>query len=665
MMRGCSYELRMFHAGTREGDESDYDYSLSVSYPQGAGVIVSDPSELICADDQTSDYFSGEGKVAYVYVLGPMRLVPDFDGNGEIDQADEGSLDAGRTFRFWVNDDKDAASPDGDVARNSKILDDGNDDIPTSGSDGLDDEVNGRRDLVDFTPIRVDLSKTVGSFPDAIRNGISFRLRQDDGALNVVWSNLSPSGANSFQTARYTSGFGEGLRSSPQDATTEQVVPGGLPLPSAFENRAKTGDGIFLVEGRHETTSPLVVEAIYENRVVCSNELRLSVTSVEDMYRWLGLRHVCGGQDLSGHSTAEPTNLPDCETVGPHYVFVHGYNVNAQSARGWAAEMFKRLWQAGARSKFTAVDWYGDESQLWAGVPIAGGESLDYYVNVRHALDTAQHLQTMLPGASDERVVLAHSLGNMLVSEAATHYGLVYSKYYMLNAAVPMEAYDDSASNFEMIEHGWRDVPLDKWASHWYECIPYENDPRRTLKWKGYFAGIRNAVNCYSPTEDVLANVTPNWYGGEWSVQELYKGTAALHFIPGNCEGGWGYNDDHTNLAGFLTDFAKTNDFTEAELVASPIFRRFDNDVLHQTNRITIAQTELNKVLGDGIPALSFAAGRNEISRFGDGGNYNYQGVGIIPNGWPRTNGDWRHSDLKNVAYFYVWKLFEKIRKVE
>ena len=325
--------------------------------------------------------------------------------------------------------------------------------------------------------------------------------------------------------------------------------------------------------------------------------------------------------------------------------------------------MFKRLWQAGARSKFTAVDWYGDESQLWAGVPIAGGESLDYYVNVRHALDTAQHLQTMLPGASDERVVLAHSLGNMLVSEAATHYGLVYSKYYMLNAAVPMEAYDDSASNFEMIEHGWRDVPLDKWASHWYECIPYENDPRRTLKWKGYFAGIRNAVNCYSPTEDVLANATTNWYGGEWSIQELYKGTAALHFIPGNCEGGWGYNDDHTNLAGFLTDFAKTYDFTDAELVASPIFRRFDNGLLHQTNLIAIAQTELNKVLGDGIPATSFAAGRNETS--GVSGNYNYQNENGTPNGWPKTDDNdnpvWEHSDIKNVAYFYVRQLFKKI----
>ena len=665
---GWRYEVTLSHAGTdpeyNGSPRPDYDYELRQVGPLPGNVIITDPDSLLGVSG-ASETFAGEGKVAYVYVLGPMRLVPDFDGDGKISQTDENILDDGRIFRFWVNDDKDDASSDGDVARNSKTLDSGNDDIPTSGSDGLDDEVNGRRDLVDFTPIRVDATKVLEPLPATIRDRFSFRLRQDDGALNVVWSNLSPSGANSFQTVGYASGFGRELRSSPQEAATEQVVSGGLPLPSAFEEAAKTGDGIFLVEGRCETVNPLVVEAVYENRVVCSNELKMSIKPVEDMYRWLGLRSVCGGQDLPGRSTAEPANLPDNETTGPHYVFVHGYNVNAQSARGWAAEMFKRLWQAGARSKFTAVDWYGDESQLWAGVPIAGGESLDYYVNVRHALDTAQHLQSMLPGASDERVILAHSLGNMLVSEAAVHYGLVYSKYYMLNAAVPMEAYDDSASNFEMIEHGWRDVPLDKWASHWHERIPYENDPRRTLKWKGYFAGIRNAVNCYSPTEDVLANATPNWYGGEWSIQELYKGTATLHFVPGNCEGGWGYNDDHTNLAGFLTDFAKTNDFTDAELVASPIFRKFDNELLHQTNRITIAQTELNKVLGDGVPALSFAAGRNEISRFGDGGNYNYQGVGIIPNGWPRTNGDWRHSDLKNVAYFYVWKLFEKIRKVE
>ena len=45
-----------------------------------------------------------------------------------------------------------------------------------------------------------------------------------------------------------------------------------------------------------------------------------------------------------------------------------------------------------------------------------------------------------LPGTS--KVVLAHSLGNMLVSSAAVDHNLQYSRYYMLNAAVPMEAYD-------------------------------------------------------------------------------------------------------------------------------------------------------------------------------------------------------------------------------
>ena len=120
---------------------------------------------------------------------------------------------------------------------------------------------------------------------------------------------------------------------------------------------------------------------------------------------------------------------------------------------------------------------------------------------------------------------------------------------------------------------------------------------------------------------------------------------------------------DHTNLAGLLTDFAKTNDFTDAELVASPIFRRFDNGLLHQTSLISIPQTELNKVLGDAIPAESFAAGRNETS--GVSGNFNYQNENGTPNGWPKTDDNnnpvWEHSDIKNVAYFYVRQLFKKI----
>ena len=62
-----------------------------------------------------------------------------------------------------------------------------------------------------------------------------------------------------------------------------------------------------------------------------------------------------------------------------------------------------------------------------------------------HAFATASNLVdtvVSLPGTN--RVMLAHSLGNMLVSSAAVDHGLQYDRYYMLNAAVPMEAYDAS-----------------------------------------------------------------------------------------------------------------------------------------------------------------------------------------------------------------------------
>ena len=156
-----------------------------------------------------------------------------------------------------------------------------------------------------------------------------------------------------------------------------------------------------------------------------------------------------------------------------------------------------------------------------------------------------------------------------------------------------------------------------------------------------------------------FANATASGWGNLWGAQELFKGTAALHAAPGNCEGGWGYNSEHTNTAGLLTNFAKTNDFSDAELIAEPVFRKFDKVLLHQTNLISIAQTEINKVLGDGIPAKSFAAGANPIGN-GVAGNINYQGT-PRQNGWPRSDGNWQHSDIKKVAYFYLFDFFNTL----
>ena len=235
----------------------------------------------------------------------------------------------------------------------------------------------------------------------------------------------------------------------------------------------------------------------------------------------------------------------------------------------------------------------------------------------------------------------------------------------MFNGAVPIEAYNEDFYAEEMTEHGWRNIDQSKWAANWHACITMNNDPRKTLKWRGRYAGMNDVINCYSPTEDILANATVNGWGGVWGAQELFKGTASLHFVPGNCEGGWGYNDEYTNIAGMLTDFAKTNEFTNLELIVNPLFRKLDNEIFHQTNSIAIVQTELNKVMSDAIPATSFAAGANDMGR----GLKSYNMHDYMVTSWPRKDSDgksvWYHSDIKDVAYYFTHGLFEKVMNGE
>ena len=83
----------------------------------------------------------------------------------------------------------------------------------------------------------------------------------------------------------------------------------------------------------------------------------LSIDGVEKMVRWINLRHVTGGSETRATDTAEPPNYPDALSNGKQFVFVHGYNSSESGARGWNAEVFKRLYWSGSRAMFTAVTW--------------------------------------------------------------------------------------------------------------------------------------------------------------------------------------------------------------------------------------------------------------------------------------------------------------------
>ena len=60
-----------------------------------------------------------------------------------------------------------------------------------------------------------------------------------------------------------------------------------------------------------------------------------------------------------------------------------------------------------------------------------------------------------------------------------------------------------------------------------------------------------------------------------------------------------------------------------------------------------------------GTPAMSFAAGANPLGNDAVSGNINY--ATFIAEDWPRRDRRWLHSDIKNVAFRFNWRLFKRL----
>src|SRR5207249_10794688 len=78
----------------------------------------------------------------------------------------------------------------------------------------------------------------------------------------------------------------------------------------------------------------------------------------------------------------EPPNYPDTLCNNKAFAFVHGFYVDPNSARGWNAEIFKRMFWSGSKAKFVGVTWNSNELNETT-IP-------DYHKNVDNAFATAQ-----------------------------------------------------------------------------------------------------------------------------------------------------------------------------------------------------------------------------------------------------------------------------------
>ncbi|MDP9175898.1 MAG: alpha/beta hydrolase [Planctomycetota bacterium] len=162
-----------------------------------------------------------------------------------------------------------------------------------------------------------------------------------------------------------------------------------------------------------------------------------------------------GNLDANGGvlpSTVAPTSdsgspLPLNRNTKNYILLVPGWNLTPLERRNFAASAFKRLYWQGFRGQFGLFNW-PTNAGFGVGKAFTDPRNFDNSEYIAFASAPALlTLLTQLKSAGYSVNVLAHSMGNIVVSEAlregaAAHMSQLVNTYIATQAAVPSSAYD-------------------------------------------------------------------------------------------------------------------------------------------------------------------------------------------------------------------------------
>jgi len=601
----------------------------------------------------------GAGRVYSYEIFYQIELRPDFNRDGKIDDNDRGKATNETPLAFWVNDDNDS-NEEAHIG-----------DVPGAQTDGGDMEVDSKRDLVDFFPVQLRLGQIFGDFSPF---EYSYKIVHPTGAFRFIEmanvhpdSNPEAQGAGSYLR---DSAMADDAMLNPMRDTAGQ----GAELSIEFLSAAVNNMGVLLFEAKSPTNQSfeLVISKKDNGQEIVriSRALPVEIDGVEKMYWRANIRPAAYGQQIGTNSVVEPANYKfKSSRKARWFVFCHGYNVNEEAARGWNSEIFKRLHQMGSDSKFLGVTWEGNQGQIDPWIPFAGGATPDYWQNVYNAFQSSASLATVVNGlASGPRVIAGHSLGNMLVSSAVCDKNLEAEQYFMINAAVPREAYSVahiSQDRFLVRNPSWNqyDNQTRLWSSDYWNLFP-TSDGRHNLTWRGRFSDLGSKTtpfNYFSTGEEVLKkgnSTKPNLFLDvtiksqlAWVKQEMGKGEVTKKLVTGvhASNGGWGYN----------AIWGGNPPADSGLLQANPYFKPFTDfgvngefQSIHGANGSDLAKQYWVRafLLAHDVPAISNPAGSDFVQGY-SGGDMNSKWKS---GAWS----DWKHSDIKNQSFDRVWRVY-------
>lgn len=591
----------------------------------------------------------------------------------------------GEPFYFWVNNDIDKFEFGGDDWSTSL----------SSEADCNDSRINSLRDLIDFFPLSLNLAEAVKAYPPDGQT--RYILSQKDSAANVVFTGLNSKNAGSFHQKINSDIYGDTANQSWIQAVVHPLNPS-IELSSAqISSIIDQGDIVLMVEGRKISNAPIIFTIERDGLKCLEVSLPLRLNDVESMYRHLNLRDAATSYEGNkipdspvnyGRPTEieNPAGWPDSSTSKKYLVFVHGFNINAQQARGWNNEMFKRFYTSGSQARFIGVTWRGDTAP-------------NYHEAVFRAFQAGEALAKNLSFVDGPITLAGHSLGNAVVGNAIQRGNLAPQSYLAINAAIPAEAYSSDSCTLSqrqnMTELSWRKYDAHLYASYWNELFP-ATDARSKLTWRNQFNKSQKIVsNFYSGGDEIIAKANSvteasivklvfrqglNFADNAWKYQELIKGLSWYDSISrvfiDRQQAGWAFNDDWWLWADanegskvmYTPSQART--ISNSRLVNKPFFDHFSERVIESNQKnIGPLKASEKKVIYDllarGIPALTYATG---IASLNDTIKYNYdlEFLGRSVSYWPTAGHEnpsqkqrWLHSDIKNVALPIIYPTFQ------
>ncbi len=240
----------------------------------------------------------------------------------------------------------------------------------------------------------------------------------------------------------------------------------------------------------------------------------------------------------------------------------------------------------------------------------------------------------------------------MVTLSAISDWNAPISQYFMVDAAVPIEAINPASTDVSFMTFStWAGYSNRLFAANWYQLFP-TNDARSTLFWNNRLGNLGSVdiYNFYSSGEEVLRSTAGDpplstlnilatqlinrfsvpwinlWsdvpFGTyTWYWQEKGKGTCNEDSLIGSSHGGWKFNSYWHDSSGNILSPAIMNGTTNSTLQNFPMFNynSTDNTFLYQiddellgavsgVNPSTYAATNRNRILSDAIPAMSLVA---------------------------------------------------------